>query len=278
MSGRVLVVGSANVDVVLRVDRLPRPGETALAIDAVRGFGGKGANQAVAAAAAGARVWLVGRLGDDPAGAAYRARLVALGVDVGHLLVTPDRRTGTAYVLVDRDGENSIVADAGAGAAVTVDDLGPVSGLGPGDVLLVQCELPGPVVAEAVRRAHAAGARAVVNLAPLVSLPTDVVAIADPLVVNEEEARGLADAGDLAAPPASLVVTRGAGGATWDDLARPAVAVPTDEVVDTTGAGDAFCGALAAALAAGHDRSAALDLALAAGAHAVRRVGAQPSS
>jgi ribokinase len=278
MSGRVLVVGSANVDVVLRVDRLPRPGETALATDSVRGFGGKGANQAVAAAAAGARVCLVGRLGDDPAGAAYRARLVALGVDVAHLLATPGRRTGTAYVLVDRDGENSIVVDAGAGAAVTVDDLGPVSGLGPDDVLLVQCELPGSVVAEAVRRAHAAGARIVVNLAPLVSLPADVVGIADPMVVNEEEARGMADAGGLGAQPASLVVTRGAGGATWDDLARPAVVVPADEVVDTTGAGDAFCGALAAALAAGHDRPTALDLALAAGADAVRRVGAQPSA
>ncbi len=278
MSGRVLVVGSANVDVVLRVDRLPLPGETALATDSVRGFGGKGANQAVAAAAAGARASLVGRLGDDAAGAAYRARLVALGVDVAHLIETPGRRTGTAYVLVDRDGENSIVVDPGAGAAVTVDDLGPVSGLGPADVLLVQCELPVLVVAEAVRRAHAVGARAVVNLAPLVSLPADVVAIADPMVVNEEEARGLADAGDPAPRPGSLVVTLGPRGATWDDLERPAVAVPTDEVVDTTGAGDAFCGALAAALAEGRDRSEALDRALAAGADAVRRVGAQPST
>jgi ribokinase len=278
MSGRVVVVGSANVDVVLRVDRLPLPGETALATDSVLGFGGKGANQAVAAAGAGARVSLVGRLGDDAAGAAYRARLVALGVDVAHLVETPGRRTGTAYVLVDREGENSIVVDPGAGAALTMDDLGPVSGLGPADVLLVQCELPVPVVAEAVRQAHAVGARAVVNLAPVVSLPADVVAMADPMVVNEEEARGLAGGDDAAPRPASLLVTRGSRGATWDDLTRPAVAVPTDEVLDTTGAGDAFCGALAAALAEGLDRPAALDRALAAGADAVRRMGAQPSA
>jgi ribokinase len=282
-SGRVLVVGSANVDVVLLVDDLPEPGATVLAHRTDDGFGGKGANQAVAAAAAGAPTTMVGRVGGDAAGAAYRERLAGFGIDVRHLLVTAGARTGTAYVMVDDDGENSIVVDPGANAEVGLADLDPVADLEPGDVLLVQGELPHRVVAEAIRRAHAAGARVVLNLAPYISLPADVVELADPLVVNEEEQRSR----ELAAPlfeklgrtegvPASLLVTRGARGAVWGDLELPATAVPEDEILDTTGAGDAFCGALAAALAAGSDRASALRAALAAGADAVRRLGAQP--
>jgi ribokinase len=279
----VLVVGSANVDVVLLVDRLPEPGATVLARRTDTGFGGKGANQAVAAAAAGAPTAMIGRVGDDAAGAAYRERLAGLGVDVRHLLVTAGARTGTAYVMVDAEGENSIVVDPGANAEVRVADLEPIAGLAPGDVLLVQGELPHRVVAEAIRRANAAGARVVLNLAPYVSLPADVVELADPMVVNEEELRGLELAAPIAAKlgrpegvPASLLVTRGARGAVWGDLELPATAVPEDEILDTTGAGDAFCGALAAALAAGSDRESALRAALAAGADAVRRMGAQP--
>jgi ribokinase len=282
-SGRVLVVGSANVDVVLLVDQLPEPGATVLARHTETGFGGKGANQAVAAAAAGAPTAMVGRVGDDAAGAAYRERLAGFGIDVRHLLATAGARTGTAYVMVDADGENSIVVDPGANAEVGLADLDPVADLERGDVLLVQGELPRQVVAEAIRRAHGAGARVVLNLAPYVSLPADVVELADPMVVNEEEQRSL----ELAAPivaklgrpegvPGSLLVTRGARGAVWGDLELPARGVPDDEIVDTTGAGDAFCGALAAALAAGSDRESALRAALAAGADAVRRMGAQP--
>jgi ribokinase len=284
VSGRVLVVGSCSLDLTLRVERLPEPGETVLAGPTLSGFGGKGANQAVAAARAGALVTMVGRVGDEALGAAYRDRLAGFGVDVQHLRTTPGVPTGTAYVMVDADGGNAIVVDLGANATVQPADLEPVSGLGPGDVLLVQCELSRSVVAEAVHRAHAAGARVVLNLAPSTTLPPEVVARADPLVVNEEEARWMAAfdpvlTGRLGRPaggPVSLLVTRGPAGATWDDLDHPAVTVPRDQVVDTTGAGDAFCGALAAALAAGSDRLAALDLALAAGADAVRRVGAQP--
>ena len=122
------------------------------------------------------------------------------------------------------------------------------------------------------------------NLAPYIALPAEAVAVADPMVINEEEQRTLELLKPIAATmgrpegvPRSLLVTRGARGATWDDLHRPAAGVASADVVDTTGAGDAFCGALAAALAAGLDRDAALDRALAAGADAVRRVGAQPA-
>jgi ribokinase len=274
MTGRVLVVGSANIDVVLTMHRLPEPGETVLGGASQRGYGGKGANQAVAAARAGARTSLLGRVGGDESGAAYRQRLQDLGVDVEHLLATPGAATGTAYVLVDAAGENSIVVVPGANGEVGAEDLEALDDLGPGDVLLAQCELPLDVVAAAVRRARARGARVVLNLAPYQPVPADLVELADPVVVNDTEA-GLLRASGLS--PRSLVVTHGKDGASWGDLERPAVTVPPDEVVDTTGAGDAFCGALAAALAAGADPGDALRLALLAGADAVRRIGAQPA-
>ena len=125
----------------------------------------------------------------------------------------------------------------------------------------------------AVRRAAARGARVVLNTAPYAALPADVVALADPVVANEHETAALAEPGP---EPRSLLVTFGANGAAWDGQRRPAHGVAADEVVDTTGAGDAFCGALAASLAGGADRDAALEAALAAGAAAVRRRGAQP--
>ena len=140
-------------------------------------------------------------------------------------------------------------------------------------MLLVQLEVPRPVVCTAARRAAGRGARVVLNAAPYAPLPPDVVALADPVVANEHEMQALAEAG---AEPRSLLVTFGANGASWDGQSAPAHAVAADEVLDTTGAGDAFCGALAAALAGGAGREEALDAALAAGAEAVRHVGAQP--
>jgi ribokinase len=270
--GRVLVVGSLNIDLVTHVERHPKPGETVLGTGLERLAGGKGANQAVAASMAGAAVVMVGRVGSDEAGPAYVARLSALGIGVESIRVEPDCPTGHALITVDEAGENSIVVVPGANAAMTPDDLAILESVGPGDLVLLQLEVPLEVVAAAARRASARGARVVLNLAPYAALPGDVVALADPLVVNEHEALWLADS---QAMPASLVVTFGAAGAAWDgeQLTGPVVAPP--EVVDTTGAGDAFCGVLAATLVAGADRSEALQAALAAGADAVRHVGAQ---
>ena len=270
--GRVVVVGSLNIDLVTRVERHPKPGETVLGSGLERLAGGKGASQAVAAAAAGAAVVMVGRVGSDEAGSAYVTRLLALGIDVAAIRVQPDCPTGHAFVTVDEAGENSVVVVAGANAAVAVDDLEVLESVGPGDVVLLQLEVPLEVVATAVRRASTRGARVVLNLAPFAALPPDVVALADPLVVNEHEALLLADSEAL---PASLVVTFGAAGAAWDgdQLTGPVVDGP--EVLDTTGAGDAFCGALSAALVAGASRREALQAAMAAGADAVKHVGAQ---
>ncbi|GAB3449762.1 ribokinase [Phycicoccus ginsengisoli] len=269
--GRVLVLGSLNVDLVAAVDRHPRPGETVLADPDVRRFaGGKGGNQAVAAAAAGARVTMAGAVGDDAGGAAYLERLRAHGVDVTPVAVVPGVATGQAWVAVDPQGENAIVVVPGANARAAAPDL---DGWGAGDVLLVQLEVPLDVVAAAVRTAAARGVRVVVNAAPYAALPHDVAALADPVVVNEHEAMLLAD-GDVL--PGSLLVTFGAAGCSWDGVRFDGVAVPPGEVVDTTGAGDAFCGALAAALADGADRADAVARAAEAGADAVRRLGAQP--
>ena len=270
--GRVVVVGSLNIDLVTRVERHPKPGETVLGTGLERLAGGKGASQAVAAAAAGAAVVMAGCVGSDEAGSAYIARLLALGIDVAPIRVQPDCPTGHALITVDEAGENSIVVVAGANGAVGLDDLAVLESVGPGDIVLLQLEIPLEVVAAAVRRASARGARVVLNLAPYAALPPDVVALADPLVVNEHEALLLADSEAL---PASLVVTFGAAGAAWDGDQLTGPVLEGSEVIDSTGAGDAFCGALSAALVAGAGRRAALQTALAAGAEAVKHTGAQ---
>ncbi|GAA1248579.1 PfkB family carbohydrate kinase [Oryzihumus leptocrescens] len=271
--GRVFVLGSLNVDLVTRVERHPRPGETLMGEGLARFAGGKGANQAVAARAAGADVVMLGAVGEDDGGAAYRRRLAALGIDAGPVSVEAGAVTGHAIITVDAAGENVIVVVPGANAAVSASHLSALDQAGPGDVLLASLEVPVAAVVAAVRRATGAGARVVLNLAPYAALPHDVVALADPVVVNEHEALALADAGQV---PGSLLVTFGANGAAWDGIPAPAVGVPEGEVLDTTGAGDAFCGALAAALARGLGRDEALAAAMEAGAEAVRRHGAQP--
>jgi ribokinase len=234
--------------------------------------GGKGANQAVAAAAAGAGVVMVGAVGNDDDGRAYVARLQRLGIDIRGVAVLPDERTGTALIVVDEAGENTIVVASGANRRVGTDALEAVRTAEPGDVLLVQLEVPLPTVIEACRLAVDQGVRVVINVAPYADLPPDVLALADPVVANEHEARLLEGRGTT---PASLLVTLGADGADWNSLRLPAPEVPTDEVIDTTGAGDAFCGAFAAALAQGSDGESALRAALSAGAASVRHRGAQ---
>jgi ribokinase len=216
---------------------------------------------------------MVGCVGDDAGGSAYLARLAARGIDTSAVRTCPGVPTGHAVVTVSDDGENSIVVIPGANDLLDEREVAAVDALGPGDVLLVQLEVPRAVVCTAVRRAAGRGARVVLNTAPYAALPPDVVGLADPVVANEHEMAALAEAG---AEPRSLLVTFGANGAAWDGVTAPAHEVAPDEVVDTTGAGDAFCGALAASLAGGAGREAALDVALAAGAAAVRHRGAQP--
>ena len=262
----VWVLGSLNVDVVVRVARHPRPGETLLGGDPETGFGGKGANQAVAAARAGATVRMLGAVGDDAEGAAYRDRLAAFGVDVTGVRTVPGP-TGRAFIAVADDGENTIIVSPGANAGVGEDDVLALDA-GPGDVLLLQLEVDLDVVAAAAGRAARAGARVVLNTAPSAALPEEVLALAEPVVANAEEAA------QLDRPPAELLVTRGGEGSEWGALRVPADRA--ERVVDTTGAGDTYCGALAAALAAGASREEAMRAASAAAAASVAWAGAQP--
>lgn len=277
-AGRVVVLGSLSQDLHLAVARHPSPGETVIADGGVaRGHGGKGANQALAAASAGAGVVMVGRVGHDGPGRAYRERLADRGVDVSLLGTDPEAPTGTAVVVTDASGENVIVVAPGANGRVGDDELAGLrgaGGLGAGDVLLATLEIPPGVVAAAARLAAGRGARVVVNLAPYAALPADVLALCDPVVVNEHEHALLL--GDLAegAGPASLLVTTGAGGSRWGE---EHVAAQEADVVDTTGAGDAYCGALAAALCAGAGRREAMVVATAAAAACVAHPGAQPA-
>lgn len=264
------MLGSLNVDVVVRVPRHPSPGETLIGGDPQLAFGGKGANQAVAAAVAGAHVRMIGVVGDDVEGAAYRERLAAFGVDVTGVRTVPGP-TGRAFIAVSDDGENTIIVSPGANAAVGRQDLVALAGIAASDVLLLQLEVGLDVVAAAARRAVEAAARVVLNIAPYADLPADVLALATPVVANETEAELLRAAGG---DPEELLITRGEQGSSWGAVTVPADRV--DEVVDTTGAGDTYCGALAAALAAGAPREPAMRAAARAAARSVEHAGAQP--
>ncbi|MGI5035939.1 ribokinase [Streptomyces sp. JAC128] len=286
----LLVVGSANADLVVGVERRPGPGETVLGTDLVVHPGGKGANQAVAAARLGARTALLARVGDDAHGRLLRASQQEAGVDTGGLLVG-GAPTGVALITVDPSGDNSIVVSPGANARLTPDDVraaGPLFALA--RVVSVQLEIPLDTVAETAR-ALGPGARLVLNPSPPAPLPDEVLAACDPLVVNEHEARSILGdgAGDTpeawargltALGPRSVVITLGAEGAlVSDSRTGEAVRVPSPRVaaLDTTGAGDAFTAALAWRLGLGEELTEAAAFAVRVGAAAVTKEGAQAS-
>jgi ribokinase len=268
----VCVVGSANLDLVATTGVLPRPGETVLGTAYAEHAGGKGLNQAVAAARAGARTAFVGAVGDDDAGARLLAELTAAGVDTSATRRQPGP-TGRALITVDAGGENSIVVVAGANGTVAVEHLPPAS------VLLVQLEVPLSTVADALAQARRAGTTTILNPAPVPAAALDAAFAADLVVPNEREVEALGGAAALLLVGARAVVTTmGAAGAEVhaSDGVRhhsPFAVAP----VDTTGAGDAFCGALAARIAAGDDLDAAVRFACAAGALATTEHGAVPS-
>lgn len=282
----IVVFGSINADLVARVDRFPQPGETVAGTSFATLPGGKGANQALAARRAGARVAMAGAIGDDGFAAIALANLVAAGVELDGVRRVAGT-TGIASILVDANGQNAIAVVAGANSAVSADDL-PSALLGPDTTLLLQLEVPIDAVSKAAVQARASGARVVLNAAPAQPLPDELVAALDVLIVNEHEAAVVARDFHLPTTPrdfaaalhlrrgCAVVVTLGESGALaaaqrmlWSTPA------PNTRVVDSTGAGDAFAGALAAALDRGASWPRALVEGVAAGSIACTARGAQ---
>ena len=292
----VVVVGSVNADTTLRVSRLPRVGETLMGREVFTSLGGKGANQAVSCARQDVRVALVGRLGDDAAGAQLRATLDAERLDLSSLRrAAPGVPSGQALITVDDTGENTIVVISGANTTVSPTDVDAALPLiSSARVVLVQLELPVSAVTRALQLGRSVGAITILNPAPAVGSATDLadlLSLADVVVPNETEAARLVAADDprQGTPRswaeqlhqqcgATVIVTVGADGAI---IAGPegSWSVPSPQVaaVDATAAGDAFCGVLAASLARGVDLKVSVRRAAAGGAHAATVAGALAS-
>ncbi len=286
MTADIAVVGSINHDIVVRVPRHPVPGETVMGSGHFTAPGGKGANQAVAASRLGATVAMVGAVGNDSIGVDLLSGMSSDGVDCRHVRVVDDLGTGIALITLDDAGENSIVVSPGANGVVSVDDV-TVDEVAAAAVVLIQQEIPTEAVTAAVM--HARGT-VILNPAPAREVHPDVLARVDFLVPNRSELAALTDSSEAESldevasqanllPGAGLVVvTLGGDGAMIIDGDDVIIVEPASvDVVDTTAAGDAFCGALAFGLASGWDISRAVRWGALAGALATTKAGAQPS-
>ena len=289
---RLVVVGSSNTDMVVQAPSIPRPGETIIGGEFIQAAGGKGANQAVAAARLGAQVVFVGRVGADALGDSALAGLQAEGIDTQHVVRDADAPSGVALIIVDDKGENSITVAPGANARLTAADVEQAAAaIDACDALLVQLETPLPSVGRAIALARSRGKRVVLNPAPYQWIPASLLADVEVLTPNETEASQLLDGRPITpdiAPAAaqtlrdmgvdSVIITAGRAGAciaaAEGDWRVPAFTV---EAVDTTAAGDAFSAALTVALAEGQPLAAAARFAAAAAALTVTQRGAQPS-
>jgi len=284
MSGIVIVVGSVNIDEIYSVPSLPAPGETVIGAAYHQAGGGKGANMAVSAATSGAATHLIGAVGIDAAGAEALSELQMFGVDTTEV-VRLEEPTGRAAVITGPT-DNLIAVASGANAALNPEHvIEAVTRLAQQahGVCLISGELEDEVISAAAVAAHRAGFAVLYNAAPAKPLGSSLAAVGPTVIVNEIEATQLSGVGDpgeaasvLAHLYGSAVVTRGGDGVSWvnDDqhMSSPAIEI---SVLDTTGAGDAFCGAFAAARAAGEDFSGAIDRGNVAGASAASSAGAR---
>ena len=270
----VVVVGSANVDLVATTPRHPLPGETLIGSDFHEYPGGKGLNQAVAASRAGARTAFICAIGDDDAGRLLHSIASDEGLDLAGVHIAPNEPTGRALILVDDLGENSIIVVPGSNAACP-----SATNIGPSDVVLAQLEVPISVVAASFIAAREAGAITILNPAPAGELSEELLSLCDIVIPNEHEIELLGGVSRLQeAGVKTVIVTRGAAGIDIYHQGR-SQRLPSFHVtpVDTTGAGDAFCGSLAASLTAGDALNDACLRALAGGALATTTHGAVPS-
>ncbi|MDP9933745.1 ribokinase [Paenarthrobacter nicotinovorans] len=286
-AGRVFIFGSANHDHVLRVAEFPEAGETVMSRSYTSGFGGKGANQAVASAAAGAPVTFVGSVGLDEVGQQMIANFESHGIGT-RFVSRSNEPTGFAVVLVDETGSNQIVVAPGANAVLMEESVqAALEAVEPDDVVVVQCEIPVTHIEQVVRGGTRAGATVIANLAPYTEISSGILDDIGVLIVNESEARSLlkseVSSADLAselvgATGCACIVTLGELGSIYaapgEGTTRVA-ASHVERVVDTTGAGDVFVGTFAAAIARRDDTITAMKAATAAAAIAVSTPGAQ---
>lgn len=296
MTGRLLVVGAVNVDMVVAAPTLPRPGETVVGTDLQRHGGGKGGNSAVAAARSGAEVRYVGAVGDDEFGQAALTELKSEGIDVTDVTIKADVATGAALIVVDAAGENQIAVAAGANAAITAQDVRTALDRANGwpECVLVSTEISAEAVISVVEDAFVRGWLCVLNPAPVISGIRKILELSPILTPNRGELRDvyhlLGGAGDptvetaaamvAACTKAPVVVTLGADGVlvcNADGSCTPIPAQAARSVVDTTGAGDTFNGVFAASLAAGQDVLGAARRGVKAAALSVEGAGARSS-
>ena len=289
-AGRVVVLGSLNADIFARVQQHPAPGETILGRGGESRAGGKGANQAAAAALCGAPVRMVGAVGDDVHAITALATLTHAGCNIESVRVVPGA-TGIALITVSDDGENSIIVIPGANAQVGQQDLAALNDLTAGDVLVMQGEIPVETCSAAATIATEQGARVVINLAPVVDYPAETLLLANPLVINEHEGRGalailgLEDREDpqeivtalRSAGITSVVMTLGSKGSLVADPEIELVPAVAVKAVDTTGAGDAFTGALVAQMVTGKSLVESAKVAALFASESVQHEGAQDS-
>jgi ribokinase len=290
----IVVVGSVNMDLVVQMPKIPRPGETLLGGIFKTFPGGKGANQAVSAARLGAHVTMIGCVGNDSFGKEMRSTLANEGIDIEHVLVHPDEATGVALIQVDVQGQNSIAVASGANFRLTSTDVEKaMQTIGEFDVLVMPLETPLETIYTAARIASRKGVKVLLNPAPAQVLEKDLLQLVDVLLPNEYEialmtgmpmqsATDIHHAAErlLSLGPKNLIVTLGSQGAIlFSEKMSQGMTIPAWHVkaVDTTAAGDCFVGALAVGICEGKSLPAAAEFASAAAAISVTRVGAQPS-
>lgn len=281
----IVTLSSANMDLVLSVDHIPVPGETLLAHSTARHAGGKGLNQAVAASRAGVSTVMIGAVGDDENGQLLLDVVTDAGVDA-RLVRRVVEPTGTAMITVDARGENAIIVALGANATLTTLTDEELEAVRSAAVLLMQLELPIGAVTQAALAARDAGVTVMLNAAPALELPDELIDALDYLIVNEHEARTVAGESDLArasrvlaARVPRLVVTLGTDGSELWEAGELVAKIPARKVhaVDTTAAGDTFCGAFAAGISRGQGYEDAATYATVAAALSVQKHGATPS-